>query len=52
MFQFGLDKCQMPTRTSLSLHLLSWTGERKYGERLEVRTGRDHSPITVMDKID
>jgi len=32
---FGLDKCQVPTKTTLSL---SWTGERKYGERL---VGRD-----------
>jgi len=32
---FGLDKCQVPTKTTLSLPLLSWTGERKYDERLE-----------------
>jgi len=38
MFWFGLDKCQVPTKTALSLALLSWTGERKYDERLE---GRD-----------
>jgi len=38
MFCFGLDKCLVPTKTALSLHLLSWTGERKYDERLE---GRD-----------
>jgi len=29
------DKCQMPAKTILSLPLLSWTGERKYDERLE-----------------
>jgi len=52
LFWFGLDKCQLPTKTTLSLPLLSWTGERKYDERLEVRTGRDHSPITVTDKTD
>jgi len=38
MFWFGLDKCQVPTRTALSLPLLSWTGEKEYDERLE---GRD-----------
>jgi len=38
VFWFGLDKCQVPTKTTLSLSLLSWTGERKYDERLE---GRD-----------
>jgi len=37
MFWFGLDKCQVPTKTSLSLPFLSWTGEWKYGERLESR---------------
>jgi len=51
-FWFGLDKCQVPTKTALSLPLLSWTGERKYDEslRVEIRTGRDHSAITVTDK--
>jgi len=34
-FQFSVDKCQVPTKTALSLPLLSWTGERKYDERLE-----------------
>jgi len=34
LFCFGLDKCQVPTKISLSLPLLSWTGERKYDERL------------------
>jgi len=38
LFWFGLDKCRVPTETAPSLHLLSWTGERKYDERLE---GRD-----------
>jgi len=32
---FGLDKCQVPTKTALSLPLLSCTGERKYDERLK-----------------
>jgi len=35
LFWFGLDKCQVPTKTTLSLPLLSWTGERKYDEKLE-----------------
>ena len=38
MFWFGLDKCQVPTKTALLLPLLIWTGERKYDERLK---GRD-----------
>jgi len=37
-FWFGLYKCQVPTKTALSLPLLSWTGERRYDERL---VGRD-----------
>ena len=35
LFWFGLEKCQVPTKTALSLPLLNWTGEKKYGERLE-----------------
>jgi len=35
LFSFGLDKCHVPTRTALSLPLISWTRERKYDERLE-----------------
>ena len=38
VFLFGLDKCQVPIKTTLSLPLLNWTEERKYDERLE---GRD-----------
>jgi len=38
VFYFGLDKCQVPTKIALSVFLLSWTGERKYHERLQ---GRD-----------
>jgi len=54
MFLFGLDKCQVPTKTALLLPLLNWTGERKYDERLEGQDkDRDRSPpITVMDKKD
>jgi len=29
LFWFGLDKCQVPTKTALSLPLLKWTGKRK-----------------------
>jgi len=52
LFWFSLDKYQDPTKTVLSLPLPNWTGERKYDESLwvEIRTGRDHSSITVMDK--
>jgi len=35
VFWFGLDKCQVTTKTTLSLPLLNWTGERKYDERLQ-----------------
>jgi len=38
LFWFGLDKWQVPTKTTLSLPLLSGTGERKYDEKL---VGRD-----------
>ena len=37
VFWFGLVKCQVPTKTALSLPLLRWTGERKNDERLESR---------------
>jgi len=34
----------VPTKTALSLPLLSWTGERKYDERLKGRDkGRERS---------
>jgi len=35
LFWFGLDKGQVPTKTTLSLPLLSWTGERRYDERFK-----------------
>jgi len=35
VFQFGLDRGQVPTRTTLSLLLLNWIGERKCDERHE-----------------
>jgi len=34
LFWFSLDKCQVPTKITLSLPLLNWTGKRKYNERL------------------
>jgi len=34
VFWFSLDKHQVPTKATLSHPLLSWTGERKYDERL------------------
>ena len=37
-FWLGPDKCQVLTKTALSLPLRSWTGEREYGERVK---GRD-----------
>jgi len=54
VFWFGLDKCQVPTKTAPSLPLLNWTGERKRDERLEGRDKdrRDHSSVTIMDKTD
>jgi len=45
VFWFGLDKCQVPTKATPSLHLLSWTGERKYDERLKGRD-KDQGEIT------
>jgi len=45
VFWFGLDKCQVSTKTALSLPLLSWMGERKYDERLE---GQDKDRDTSL----
>jgi len=54
VFWFGLDKCQVPTKYALSFPLLSWTGKKKYNERLsgQAKEGSDHSLITVTDKTD
>ena len=54
---FSLAGPQVPTKATPSLPLLKWTGEKKYDERLkgswvEIRTGRDHSPIAVTGKRD
>jgi len=35
LFRFNLNKSQVPTKTTLSLPLLNWTGDRKHDERLE-----------------
>jgi len=54
LFWFGLDKCQVPTKSALLLFLLNWTGDRKYDERL-VGQDKDRersSPMTVTDKTD
>ena len=41
---FSLAGCQVPTNAPLSLPLLSWTGEKKYEERLMGRDkGRERS---------
>lgn len=29
-----LARCEVPTKASVSLHFLNWTGQRKYNERL------------------
>jgi len=55
VFWFGLGKLQVPTKTALSLPLLSWAGEKgnmMKGSRVETRTRRDHSPTTVTDKTE
>ena len=49
-FWFGLDKCQVPTKTALSLALLNRTGERTYDERLEARDkDRERSLTSYRD---
>jgi len=51
MFWFGLDKCQVPTKTALLLPFFNWTGERKYDERLKGRgKDRERSLIAYCHK--
>jgi len=54
VFWFGLDKCQVPTK--LLYHSRSSNGQGRGNMmkdlRVEIRTGRDPSPITVTDKTD
>jgi len=54
LFWFGLDKCQVPTKTAVSLPSSAGQGRGNVmqGSRVETRTGRDHSPITVTDRTD
>jgi len=49
----------VPTKATLSLPLLNWTGEKNIeckahdpGSWVEIRTGRDHSAITVTGTTD
>jgi len=55
MLCFSLAGHQVPTKAGLSLLLLKWTGKKKNtveGSWAKIKTGRDHSPITVTDKTD
>jgi len=50
LFCFGLDKFQVPTKTSLSLPLLKCTEERKYHDRLEAQDkDRERSLISYSN---
>ena len=54
MFWFGLDKCQVPPKPLY--HSPSSAGQGRgnmiKGSWVEIRTGRDHPPVTVTDKTD
>jgi len=54
LFSFGLDKCQVPTKKALSFPSSAGQGKGNMmnGSGVEIRTGRDHSPITVTGKTD
>jgi len=49
-----LAGCQVPTKATLSL--LSSVGQGRgnitKGSQVEIRTGRDHSPVTITGKTD
>jgi len=49
-----LSGCQVPTKATLSLPSLAGKGRDNIttGLWVEIRTGRDQSPITSMGKID
>jgi len=53
---FGLAWTNARCLPKLLCHSPSSTGQGRgnmmKGSRVEIRTGRDHSPITVMDKTD
>jgi len=53
-FWFGLDKCQMPIKITLSPPSSPGQGRGNLmkGSWVEIMTGRDHSLITVTDKTD
>jgi len=52
--ELTLAGCQVSTKVTLSFFLISWTGEKNIikGSWAKIRAGRDHSPITMMDKTD
>jgi len=54
LFWSGLDKCQVPIKPALSLPSSTGQGrgDQMQGLRVEVRTGADHSLITITDKAD
>jgi len=55
LFWFGLDKRWVPIKAAPSLPPSSagqGRGNMMKILRVETRTGRDHSPTTVMDKPD
>jgi len=49
-----LAEHQVPTKTALSLPSTAGQGRENImkGSRVEIRTGRDHSPFTVAGKTD
>jgi len=46
-----MDKCQVPTKTALSLPLLSWTGKRKYDERLQGQVKEGERSLTKQTEL-
>jgi len=51
---FSLDKCQLPTKAVPSLAPPAEKGRKNMmnGLWVKIRTGRDHSPITITDNTD
>jgi len=51
---FSLDECQVPTAAAVSLRSSTRQGRKnmRKGMWVEIRTGRDHSPIAVTDEPD
>jgi len=51
---FSLAVHQVPTKAALSLHFSAGQGRKNMTKGLwvEIRTGRDHSPITITGKTD